>query len=128
MAFNRTFFERAKSIAGAALVVLGMFILYERLGRALNYWKHLLDADPAPGMLSTLILAALRVIQPYSACHQSVLKVLVQQVVVTSWPLLIVMVGTILSRDTFRDNQAGIDAAKEALGRVDPKAGRSTLK
>ena len=98
---QRTLFERAKSVAGAVLVVVGMFILYQHLDRAAN---QLHGATGGPlGALPTSVFAASRFVQSYAAGHQRFLENLVKQILISAWPLLLVMVGTALSRDGFGD-------------------------
>jgi hypothetical protein len=123
-----TFFERAKSIAGAALVGLGIYILYENLDRAATQLSQLLGTIPGGplGVLPTVILAASRVLQVYAADHQRFLQGFLQHMLVSSWPLLLVMVGNVLSRDAFSDNVIALP--KKDCGLVDRAAGRSTLK
>src|ERR1700687_2305051 len=101
MAMQQTFFGRAKSIAGAALVGLGIFIFHGNLDRAATQWSHLLSTTPgaAPGVLATVILAAPRVLQAYGADHQRVLQGFLRHIFLSCWPLLLVTVGTGLSRD-----------------------------
>jgi hypothetical protein len=71
MAMQQTFFGRAKSFAGAALVGLGIFILQGNLDRASTQWRHLLSTahGEALGVLPTVILAAPRILQAYAADH-----------------------------------------------------------
>jgi len=45
---------------------------------------------------------------------------------VSSWPLLLVMAGTVLSRDNFMDDAKAVQ--KKDRGVVDLTTGRSTLK
>jgi hypothetical protein len=98
---QRTLFERAKSVAGAVLVAVGMFILYQHLDRAAN---QLLGAPGGPlGALPTSVFAASRLVQAYAVDHQRFLENLVKQILIPAWPLLLVMVGTVLSRDGFGD-------------------------
>ena len=103
---QQTFFGRAKSLAGAALVGLGIFIFHGNLDRAATEWTHLLSTTPgeALGVLPTVILAAPRVLQPYAADHQRFLQCFLRHIFVSCWPLLLVIAGTVLSRDTFTDN------------------------
>jgi hypothetical protein len=100
---QQTFFGRAKSIAGAALVGLGIFIFHGNLDRAATQWSHLLSTTPgeAPGVLAAVILAAPRVLQAYAADHQRFLQGFLRHIFLSCWPLLLVIVGTVLSRDTF---------------------------
>jgi hypothetical protein len=125
---GQTVFRSSKSIAGAALAGLGMFILYENLAGAVARLSHLLGTIPgeALGVLPTVILAASRVLQAHAADHQRFLHGFLRQVLVSSWPLLLVMVGTVLSRETFTD-KVNAPPTKEC-GLVDLTAGRSTLK
>src|SRR6266404_1250379 len=55
MRMQQTFFGRAKSLAGAALIGLGIFIFHGNLNRAATQWSHLLSATPgeALGLLPT---------------------------------------------------------------------------
>jgi len=103
---QQTFFGRAKSLAGAALVGLGIFIFHGNLDRAATEWSHLLSTTPgeALGILPTVILAAPRVLQAYGADHQRFLQGLLRDIFVSCWPLLLVITGTVLSRDAFTDD------------------------
>ena len=128
MVGRQTGFRGSKSIAGAALVGLGAFILYENLAGAVVRLSQVLGANGsgALGVLPAVILAGSRVVQAYPAGHQRFLHGLLQQVLVSSWPLLLVMVGTVLSRDALEDNVNVLP--KKDCGRVDLTARRSTLK
>ena len=98
---QRTLFERAKSVAGAVLIAVGMFILYQHLDRDVS---ELLGAPGGPlGALSTSVFAASRFVQSYAADHQRFLENLVKQILISAWPLLLVVVGTVLSLDGFAD-------------------------
>jgi hypothetical protein len=103
---QQTFFARAKSLAGAALIGLGIFIFHGSLDRAATEWNHLLSSTPgeALGVLPTVILAAPRVLQAYAADHQRFLQGFLRHIFVSCWPLLLVLVGMVLSRDTFADD------------------------
>ncbi len=128
MAEQQTTIRGSKSIAGAALVGFGIFIFYENLDRAATELRHLLGIVPgeALGVLPTVMLAAARVLQAYGADHQRFLQALLQHLLVSCWPLLLVIVGTVLSRDAFPDNVAALP--KKDCGLVDQTAGRSTRK
>lgn len=110
---QQTFFGRAKSIAGAALVGLGIFIFHGYLDRAATQWSHLLSFTPgeAPGVLATVILAAPRVLQGF-----------LRHIFLSCWPLLLVIVGTVLSRDTFTEDVNALP--KKDCGLGDLTAGR----
>jgi len=97
---------RAKSLAGAALVGLGIFIFHRNLDRAAAQWSNLLSTPhgEALGVLPTVILAAPRVLQAYGADHHRFLQGLLRHIFVSCWPLLLVVVGTVLSRDTLTED------------------------
>jgi hypothetical protein len=103
MAMQRTFFGRAKSLAGASLVGLGIFILQGNLDRAATQWRHLLSTThgEALGVSPTVILAAPRILQAYGADHRWFVQGFLREIFVSCWPLLLVVVGTVLLRDTF---------------------------
>lgn len=106
MAVQQTFVGRAKSIAGAALIGLGILVFYENLHQAATQFSHLLGVIPseAPGGLPTAIMAAYRVLQTYCVDHPRPLQGCLLHMLASSWPLLLVIVGTVLSRDCSTDN------------------------
>ncbi len=120
---QQTFFGRAKSLAGAALVGLGIFILQGNLDRAATQWRHLLSTThgEALGVLPTVILAAPRVFQAYGADHQRFLEGFLRHIFVSCWPLLLVVVGTVLSRDTLTEDVNALPQKDRGL--VDLTAG-----
>jgi hypothetical protein len=122
-----TFFEHAKSIAGPALIGLGILVLHEKLDGAATHLNHLLGTIPgnAVGVLPTFILAASRVLRAHASDHQRFLRGFLQHVLVSSWPLLLVIIGTILSQDAIPDKAEALP--KKDRGLVDPAAVRSTL-
>ena len=127
MAVQQTFAGRAKSIAGTALVGLGILVFYENLHQAATQLIYLLGVNPgeAPGVLPTAILAAYRVLQTYGADHARLLQGCLLHMLASSWPLLLVIAGTVLSRDCSTDN-VNATSKKKIVGLVDLTAGRST--
>jgi hypothetical protein len=102
VAGRRTVFRSSKSIAGAALLVLGTFILYENLADAVHRLSQVLaNGSEALGVLPAVVLAVSQPVQAYAADHQQFFLDVLQQLLVSSWPLLLVIFGTVLSRDTF---------------------------
>ena len=103
-------FRGSSSIAGAALVGLGAFILYENLAEAIARLSHFLGANSCDGLgiLPAVVLAASRLVQSYAAGHQRFLHGFLQQMLIACWPLLLVMVGTVLSRDGFTDDVTAV--------------------
>jgi len=63
---QQRFVGRVKSIAGTALIGLGVFVFYENLHQAATQLSHLLAIPrEALGVVPTVILAASRVLQAY---------------------------------------------------------------
>jgi hypothetical protein len=94
--------ETIKSIAGGALVGLGLHTLSGNLDRAAAHMRHLLGtAGEGPGVLSS-VLAVSQAVQAYAFDHQALLQGLLRMLV-SFWPLLPVIVGTILLRDVLTD-------------------------
>jgi len=102
MARQRTAFRRSKSYAGAALVGVGMFVLYENLAAAVAWLSHV--RHEAMGALPAVILGVSQVMQAHATDPQRLLQGLLRQMLVSSWPLLLIAVGTALSRDNITDN------------------------
>ena len=132
MARQWTAYQSSKAISGVALVVLGMFILYENLEAAVACLNHVLgfDSSDVPGAVPSIILAVSQLIQAHAADHQCSLEAALQHVLISSWPLLLVMIGTLLSRDTFAPI-VNTPRTKDAVGeknfpRVDFAAAHST--
>ena len=123
---QQTLVGRAKSIAGTALIGLGICVLYENLHQAATQLIHLLGVIPgeALGVLPTIILAASRVLQAYGADYSRSLQGCLLHMLASSWPLLLVIVGTVLSRDCSTDDVHALP--KKDCGLVDLTAGRST--
>ena len=121
---QRAFFERTKSIAGIAFLVIGIFILHEHVDRAMAQLSHIFGH--AGIALPAVFLVALRVVQPYAADHQRFLQDFVMQIVTSSWPLVLVVVGTVLSRE--RSGDEGNALPKQNSKSVDLIDRRSTLK
>lgn len=90
----------SKSIAGAALLLLGMFILYANLAAAVARSSHILaHSAQALGVVPALILAASQAVHACASNHQCFFR----QMLASSWPLLLVILGTVLSKDAFPD-------------------------
>ena len=125
---------RAKSLAGAALVGVGIFIFHGNLDRAATEWSHLLSTanGEALGVLPKVILAAPRVLQAYAADHQRFLQCFLRHIFVSCWPLLLVIARTVLSRDAFTEDVNALP--QKDCGSVDLTGGqrevyyRSTLR
>src|SRR4051812_23562518 len=106
MARKWTAYRSSKSVAGVALVELGIFILYENLAAAVACLNRVLAGSSSDvlGALPSMILALAQALETHAADHQCILHRVLERVLVSSWPLLLVMVGTVLSRDAFTPN------------------------
>lgn len=124
---RRICFERAKSIAGVGLVAVGVFIWFEHLDRAAAGLGHVFGIPGgAIGVVPALIFAASRMVRAYAADQQRFLQDFIEQVVISSWPLVLVVVGAELSRNSVGDE--GDTPSRKHCEGVDPTGGRSTLK
>jgi hypothetical protein len=110
MTSQHRFSESFRSIAGGALVGLALHILSGNLGRAAAQFRHLLGATAGetPGMPS-VVLAASQAAQAYASDHQVFLVGLLR-VLVSFWPLLLVIVGTVLLQDALADKVKALPA------------------
>jgi hypothetical protein len=107
MAQQKTTFRASRSTVGAALIGLGAFILFENVGSAVDGLRMLLGANgsEALGTLPAVVLAASRVLHLCAADHQRFLQILLQHLLLSSWPLLLVRIGTLLSRWPCRESK-----------------------
>jgi hypothetical protein len=103
--------ESLKSIAGGVLVGLGLHILSGNLAGDATQLRHLLGipAGEALGVVPSVALAASQAVQAYGLDHQRVLDGLLQTLA-SFWPLLLVVVGTILLRDALTDRVSELPA------------------
>jgi hypothetical protein len=106
MAPQKTTLQIFKSITGAVIAGLGMFILYENLAAAVDRVRHVLvNGSEALGGLPAAILFLSQNVHTYALDHQRLVHVFFQQTLASSlWPLFLVVFGTVLSRDTFTEN------------------------
>jgi hypothetical protein len=96
--------ERLRSMAGGALIGFGLHILFGNLDRDAAQLRHFLGstAGEALGALPTVVLAASQGVQAYALDHQGFLLGLLR-VLVSLWPLLLVIAGTMLLQDALTD-------------------------
>jgi len=127
MASKQTTFRDLRSIAGAVLVTLGMFILYANLAGAADRLRHLFSANGSYGLgvMSAVIGVVAQVLHAHATDHHRFLHGVIQHALVLSWPLLLGMVGTVWSRDALTDRLGA--APKKDCDLVDLSARRSTL-
>jgi hypothetical protein len=122
MAAQQTALRIFKSIAGAALFVLEMFILYENLVATISQVSHTLaNGSAALGVLPAAVLAVAQAMHAFD--HHQFLQCLFRQILLSSRPLLLVICGTVLSSDQFVDRA---NVQERAADPVCPASVRST--
>jgi hypothetical protein len=96
--------EILRSIVGGPLVGLGLYILMGNLDTLAAQLRQLLGSTTGEGLgaLSSVVLAASGALQSYASDHQAFLQGLLRMLV-SFWPLLLIIGGTILLRDVLTD-------------------------
>src|SRR6266436_4599966 len=111
MADRRATSQSLKSIAGASFIALGLVILFTNLdgvAASLSY---------CVGILPALGLAALHAAQTYVFDDAGFLPSLLQ-ILVSFWPVILILIGALLLRDVFRGSfsRQGAHAGSTAIG------------
>ena len=98
MAPHRTIIQRLKSILGAVLVGLGMFILYANTAGAVAHLRHVLGGGSAAvGGLPAAILVFAQIVHVHALERQRFVQGLFQQALLSSfWPLFLVIFAFLL--------------------------------
>jgi putative effector of murein hydrolase LrgA (UPF0299 family) len=125
MAGQRTRFQSVQSTAGVALAGMGMFLLYAHLTAGVVRFSHELATGSSKVLALLLVVSpeVSQVLRTYGADQQRFL----QHMLVSCWPLVLVVVGTALARDSFSDNASEL-ANKNNFAGVDLTNRRSTSK
>ena len=102
MTGQRTAFRSSKSIAGAAFVGVGMFMVYGNLAGAVAQLRFVLGANgsDALGVLPAVVLATSQAVHACGFDHQGLMPCLLRMLI-SFWPPLLVIAGTMLLRDAF---------------------------
>lgn len=102
---RQAFLERAKSIAGITLVGMGGVFFHQNLDRATARLSYLFGAnsEESLGRLPSFFLGALKALQAYASDPHQLLHGVVEPALLSVWPLLLVMLGMVLSFDLFMD-------------------------
>jgi hypothetical protein len=92
--------ESLRSIAGAVLVGLGLHILFTNLDKVATHSRQIFGtgADAAFGLLPGVVLSVSHAARAYASNHQGFLLGIVRMLV-SFWPALLVVFGTILLWD-----------------------------
>src|SRR5256885_7503507 len=118
MASQHRLSESLKSIVGGALVGLGLHILFGNLDRVAEQMKHMLctAAWETLGVLPSVVLAASQAVQAYGLDHQRFLQSLLWigfWILISFWPLLLVIAGTVLLRNCFTEKAKALPASEK---------------
>ena len=99
------------SIAGAILLALGFLILFANLDAVAAQLTNAVGAsgDQTLGILPALVLATSRALQAYAFDHAGFLSGLLQ-ILVSFWPLILIILGAVLLRDVFWGRLAAFKA------------------
>ena len=108
--------EGLKSIVGGVLVGLGLHILFGNLDRVAEQLQHMFGtpAWETLGALPSAVLAASQAMQAYGLDHQGFLQTLLWMLI-SFWPLLLVILGTVLLRDFFTERAKALPAPDKFL-------------
>jgi len=108
MATRNTASRSLKSIAGAFLLALGLVILSANLDGIAACASAFAGASApqAPEVFTALGLAALHAAQTYAFDHARFSSSL-QQILVSFWPVILILAGVLLLRDVFRASFLG---------------------
>jgi hypothetical protein len=121
MAARRIILRKARSIAGTTILALGTFVLYQELAGAAARLSHVLaNGSEAFGVLPAVVLAASQPAHAYAADHHRFLQSLFHQALSSFWPLLLVIFGSVLSRETFRDQSKRTEENNQQLAEFPP--------
>jgi hypothetical protein len=96
--------QKSKSIAGSALVGLGIVLLHANLSAAIAWLNQVLTSTQSLRFVPAVMLAALQAVQAGAAGHPHLVRVLLQQTLLLLWPVLLVVAGTFLSRQALSDD------------------------
>jgi hypothetical protein len=100
MAARRTSSRSLKSIAGAGMFALGLFLLFTNLDGVVSRIGYAVGAPTeTPGILPALGLVSLHALQAYTFDHAGFLSSLLQ-ILVSFWPLLPIFIGAVLLRSS----------------------------
>ena len=102
--------KRIRSVAGAALLGSGAFLLLENLDLAASCLNHFLGLGEGPGLVTSVTVAAMRGWQAYAAGRLQFVHDTLPFAMAWCRPILLILGGAFLSRDIFADD---CDPARE---------------
>jgi hypothetical protein len=106
--------ESVKAISGWAFIGIGLHILSENLSGVAHHLRHLLDVPGGDtlGVLPSITLAASQTARAYALDQSSFLDGFLYMLT-SLWPLLLVIVGTVLLRNLLTDKVKEVPAPDE---------------
>lgn len=104
MARQHRFAERFRSIAGGALVGLGLHLLFGNLDQAAAQLNQIIGSTgkQSLGVLPSFVMATSDAVQAYGLDHRGFVLALLR-ILLSFWPLLLVVAGAGFLRNAFRD-------------------------
>jgi class 3 adenylate cyclase len=104
-----------KSIGGAIFLALGLLLLFANLDAVAAQISGAagISAAHEPDALPALVLGTLHAVQSYVFDHAGFFSALLQ-ILVSFWPLILIILGGVLLRDAFRGLFADYKAAAGA--------------
>lgn len=118
MAAQQTSSRSLNSIAGAALIAVGLFLVFANLdAAAVPVTRDLGISSEGPGALPALGLAALHAVQAYTFNHARFLSSL-WRLLISFWPVSLVLFGLVLLRNAMANRflQYQADAESTSAG------------
>jgi hypothetical protein len=119
MASQQASSQSLKSIAGASVLALGLAVLFANLDGVAASVSHFagMSAHEGLGVLPALGLAGLHALQAYAFDQDGFISGFLQ-ILVSFWPLILILVGAVLLRDVFRGPSAShrADTSSSATG------------
>ncbi|HET9994837.1 MAG TPA: hypothetical protein VFQ18_05480 [Candidatus Acidoferrum sp.] len=118
MAARQTSSRKWNTIAGAALIAIGLFLLFANLdAAAAPVARELGISSEGPGALLAFALAALHAVQAYAFNHAGFLSSL-RQILISFWPVSLVLIGLVLLRNAMANRffQYGANVESPSAG------------
>ena len=106
MAASHTTTRSMKSVSGAAALAIGSFLLFVNLDGITAQLNDVVGAQAeSVGILPAIGLAGLHALQAFTFNHAGFLSSLLG-ILVSFWPLILVLLGTALLRNAFGERPA----------------------
>ena len=100
MAARQSSSQNFNSVAGAALIAVGLFLLFANLdAAAAPVTRELGLSSEGSGALQAFGLAALHAVQSYTFNHAGFLSSL-RRILISFWPVSLVLLGIVLLRNS----------------------------